>query len=262
MAAPLEFKRRVRLPETLDEADGTTRRHLFRFFAEHTDERGVDALVAAMRWDGGELMPEAVEALRRIKYRPTGGFAQFCFADGHPSVTWSVLGHDRAPKLGYEALRAACAPVIVANVTDDQIRETHSTGFSTVNGRWIAVASLRGIEFWDVSDILAPRMVTDMVLPGVSYPGIGAGGIKVRVSGRLNGAEIARSEWYREGRVPLHTLRADVDYGTATAFTTFGTCGVKVWIFKGEILEHDPMAQDKRMAEGESSSSRPRRDAA
>jgi beta-mannosidase len=54
-----------------------------------------------------------VEALRRIKYRPTGGFAQFCFADGHPAVTWSVLGHDRAPKAGYEALRAACAPVIV-----------------------------------------------------------------------------------------------------------------------------------------------------
>jgi small subunit ribosomal protein S3 len=57
-------------------------------------------------------------------------------------------------------------------------------------------------------------------------------------------------EWYREGRVPLHTLRADIDYGTATAKTTYGTCGVKVWIFKGEILEHDPMAQDKRLARG------------
>ena len=91
---------------------------------------------------------------------------------------------------------------------------------------------------------------------------IGALGIKVNVAGRLNGAEIARSEWYREGRVPLHTLRADVDYGVATAFTTFGTCGVKVWIFKGEILEHDPMAQDKKMAEGDSGGSRPRRDAA
>ena len=88
----------------------------------------------------------------------------------------------------------------------------------------------------------------------------GAEGIKVCCSGRLGGAEIARTEHYREGRVPLHTLRADVDYGVATAFTTFGTCGVKVWIFKGEILEHDPMAQDKRMAEGDSG--RPRRDAA
>jgi small subunit ribosomal protein S3 len=80
---------------------------------------------------------------------------------------------------------------------------------------------------------------------------LGAEGIRINCSGRLGGAEIARLEWYREGRVPLHTLRADVDYGTATAFTTFGTCGIKVWIFKGEILEHDPMAQDKRMAEAE-----------
>jgi small subunit ribosomal protein S3 len=94
---------------------------------------------------------------------------------------------------------------------------------------------------------------------------LGAGGIRINCSGRLGGNEIARMEWYREGRVPLHTLRADVDYGTATAFTTYGTCGVKVWIFKGEILEHDPMAQDKRLAEAETSgggSGRPRRDAA
>src|SRR5271155_5578627 len=89
---------------------------------------------------------------------------------------------------------------------------------------------------------------------------LGAGGIRINCSGRLGGAEIARMEWYREGRVPLHTLRADVDYGVATAFTTYGTCGVKVWIFKGEIMEHDPMAQDKRMAEVDAG--RPRRDAA
>src|ERR1700747_1812464 len=89
---------------------------------------------------------------------------------------------------------------------------------------------------------------------------LGAQGIRINCSGRLGGAEIARMEWYREGRVPLHTLRADIDYGTATAFTPFGTCGVKVWVFKGEIMEHDPMAQDKRMAEGDTG--RPRRDAA
>ncbi len=81
---------------------------------------------------------------------------------------------------------------------------------------------------------------------------LGAEGIRINCSGRLGGNEIARVEWYREGRVPLHTLRADVDYGTATAFTTYGTCGVKVWIFKGEILEHDPMAQDKKLADGDS----------
>ncbi len=66
---------------------------------------------------------------------------------------------------------------------------------------------------------------------------LGAQGVKIKVSGRLNGAEIARSEWYREGRVPLHTLRADIDYGLAEARTTYGVIGVKVWIFKGEVFE-------------------------
>ena len=75
---------------------------------------------------------------------------------------------------------------------------------------------------------------------------LGAQGIRINCGGRLGGAEIARMEWYREGRVPLHTLRANIDFGEATAFTTYGTCGVKVWVYKGDILEHDPMAQEKR----------------
>lgn len=66
---------------------------------------------------------------------------------------------------------------------------------------------------------------------------LGAEGVKVKVAGRLNGAEIARSEWYREGRVPLHTLRADIDYGLAEAMTTYGVIGVKVWIFRGEVFD-------------------------
>lgn len=77
---------------------------------------------------------------------------------------------------------------------------------------------------------------------------LGAKGIRVNVSGRLGGAEIARMEWYREGQVPLHSLRADIDYGEATAKTTYGTIGIKVWIYKGDIMEHDPMAFDKRSA--------------
>ncbi|MFK5979312.1 MAG: 30S ribosomal protein S3 [Rhizobiaceae bacterium] len=80
---------------------------------------------------------------------------------------------------------------------------------------------------------------------------LGALGIRINCSGRLGGAEIARMEWYREGRVPLHTLRADIDYGTARAATAYGICGVKVWIFKGEILEHDPMASERRNAESQ-----------
>ncbi len=91
---------------------------------------------------------------------------------------------------------------------------------------------------------------------------LGAKGIRMNLSGRLGGAEIARMEWYREGRVPLHTLRADIDMGFAEALTTYGIIGIKVWIFKGEVLEHDPMAQDKRWsaeAAGPSSNERSER---
>jgi small subunit ribosomal protein S3 len=76
---------------------------------------------------------------------------------------------------------------------------------------------------------------------------LGSKGIRVNVAGRLGGADIARMEWYREGRVPLHTLRADMDYGTAEGLTTYGIIGVKVWIYKGDVMENDPMARDKRM---------------
>jgi small subunit ribosomal protein S3 len=77
---------------------------------------------------------------------------------------------------------------------------------------------------------------------------MGAQGIRVNVAGRLGGAEIARTEWYREGRVPLHTLRADIDYAHFEAMTAYGIIGIKVWIFKGEIMEHDPSAQERRLA--------------
>jgi len=78
---------------------------------------------------------------------------------------------------------------------------------------------------------------------------MGALGIRVNVAGRLGGAEIARTEWYREGRVPLHTLRADIDYAQGEATTAYGIIGIKVWIFKGEILEHDPSARDRKAQE-------------
>ncbi len=78
---------------------------------------------------------------------------------------------------------------------------------------------------------------------------MGALGIRANVAGRLGGADIARTEWYREGRVPLHTLRADIDYGVAEASTTYGVIGIKVWIFKGEVMEHDPTAHERRATE-------------
>jgi len=86
---------------------------------------------------------------------------------------------------------------------------------------------------------------------------LGAKGIKVKLSGRLNGAEIARSEWYREGRVPLHTFRADIDYGTAEALTTYGIIGIKVWIFKGEILGGLKAVQEKAAKSAANSGRRP-----
>ncbi len=88
---------------------------------------------------------------------------------------------------------------------------------------------------------------------------LGAEGIKITCAGRLGGAEIARTEWYREGRVPLHTLRANVDYAESQAHTAYGVCGIKVWIFKGEILGHDPMATDRLMVEAQTSGVRPAR---
>ncbi len=80
---------------------------------------------------------------------------------------------------------------------------------------------------------------------------MGAQGIRVNVAGRLGGAEIARTEWYREGRVPLHTLRADIDYAHVEATTAYGIIGIKTWIFKGEIMEHDPQARDRRSQEAQ-----------
>jgi len=103
----------------------------------------------------------------------------------------------------------------------------------------------------NIVEVRKPELDAKLVAENIAQQleRLGAEGIRINCGGRLGGAEIARTEWYREGRVPLHTLRADVDYGTATAKTTYGTCGVKVWIFKGEIMSHDPMAQDKRAQE-------------
>jgi len=88
---------------------------------------------------------------------------------------------------------------------------------------------------------------------------MGALGVRINCAGRLGGAEIARMEWYREGRVPLHTLRADIDYAHVEALTAYGIIGIKVWIFKGEIMEHDPQAHDRRMNEMQEGGGRPQR---
>ena len=89
---------------------------------------------------------------------------------------------------------------------------------------------------------------------------LGAQGVRINCAGRLGGAEIARTEWYREGRVPLHTLRADIDFGYGQAKTAYGIIGIKVWIFKGEIMEHDPMASERRAIEMQEGGGGRRRD--
>ncbi len=89
---------------------------------------------------------------------------------------------------------------------------------------------------------------------------LGAQGVRINCAGRLGGAEIARTEWYREGRVPLHTLRADIDFGYGRAKTAYGIIGIKVWIFKGEIMEHDPMASERRAIEMQEGGGGRRRD--
>jgi small subunit ribosomal protein S3 len=134
------------------------------------------------------------------------------------------------------------------------------------------VAQMIGMNIGDVriniSEVRKPELDAQLVAEGIaqqlerrvmfrramkravqSAMRLGAEGIRINCAGRLGGAEIARTEWYREGQVPLHTLRADIDYGTARAKTTYGICGVKVWVYRGEILAHDPMAVEKRALE-------------
>ena len=100
-------------------------------------------------------------------------------------------------------------------------------------GEMDAMLVAQGIALQLEKRVAFRRAMKKSVLSALRF---GALGIKIRVSGRLGGAEIARSEWYRQGRVPLHTLRADIDYGTAESHTTYGIIGVKVWVYKGEIL--------------------------
>ena len=135
----------------------------------------------------------------------------------------------------------------------------------------VEVAKLLNMALHDVrlniSEIRKPELDAQLVAEGVAQQlerrvqfrramrravtntmRIGAEGIKVKVSGRMNGAEIARSEWYREGRVPLHTFRADIDYGLAEAKTTYGVIGVKVWVFRGEVFDSSESTQENQDA--------------
>ena len=136
-----------------------------------------------------------------------------------------------------EKLRAELAKLIGMNIADVRINISEVRK-PELDAQLVAEGIAQQLERRVMFRRAMKRAVTNTMR-------VGAEGIKVKVGGRLNGAEIARSEWYREGRVPLHTLRADIDYGFAEANTTYGVIGVKVWIFKGEVFEKpEPVAAE------------------
>jgi small subunit ribosomal protein S3 len=128
-----------------------------------------------------------------------------------------------------EKLRSEAAALIGMNINDVRIN-INEIRKPELDAQLVAEGIAQQLERRVMFRRAMKRAVTNTMR-------VGAEGIKVKVGGRLNGAEIARSEWYREGRVPLHTLRADIDYGVAEAHTTYGVIGVKVWIFKGEVFD-------------------------
>lgn len=143
-----------------------------------------------------------------------------------------------------EKLRFEVANLIKMNVNDVRINITEVRK-PELDAQLVAEGIAQQLERRVMFRRAMKRAVTNTMR-------VGAEGIKVKVGGRLNGAEIARSEWYREGRVPLHTFRADIDYGFAEAHTTYGVIGVKVWIFKGEVFDKSEAvkAEDKEAAAG------------
>jgi small subunit ribosomal protein S3 len=185
----------------------------------------------------------------------------------HPQAAISKVVIERPAKLCRVTVYAARPGVIIGKKGADIEKLKKAIGAMTKSEVSLNIVEIRKPE---IDSKLVAQGVADQLERRVAFRRamkravqsalrLGAEGIKITCSGRLGGAEIARVEWYREGRVPLHTLRANVDYAEAQAHTAYGVCGVKVWIFKGEILGHDPMAQDRLMMESQTSGVRPAR---
>jgi small subunit ribosomal protein S3 len=159
-------------------------------------------------------------SVSKIQIERTAGNANITIYTARPGLVIGKKGED-IERLRQEVTKMMKLPVVHINI--EEIRKPELDAQLVAEG--IAQQLERRIMFRRAMK----RAVTNTLR-------LGALGVKVCVAGRLNGAEIARSEWYREGRVPLHTLRADIDYGFAEAKTTYGIIGVKVWIFKGEVI--------------------------
>ena len=185
----------------------------------------------------------------------------------HPQAAISKVVIERPAKLCRVSIFTARPGVIIGKKGADIEKLKKQIGAMTKSEVSLNIVEIRKPE---IDSKLVAQGVADQLERRVAFRRamkravqsalrLGAEGIKITCSGRLGGAEIARVEWYREGRVPLHTLRANVDYAEAQAHTAYGVCGVKVWIFKGEILGHDPLAQDRLMMESQTSGVRPAR---
>ena len=184
-----------------------------------------------------------------------------------PQAAISKVVIDRPAKLCRISVFAARPGVIIGKKGSDIEKLRKTLGAMTSSEVSLNIVEIRKPEVdaklvaQGIADQLERRIAFRRAMKRAvqSAMRLGADGIKVYCGGRLGGAEIARVEWYREGRVPLHTLRANVDYAEAEAHTAYGVCGIKVWIFKGEILGHDPMATDRLMLEAQTSGVRPAR---
>ncbi len=185
-----------------------------------------------------------------------------------PQAAISKVVIERPAKLARISIYAARPGVIIGKKGTDIERLRKKIGSMTKSDVSLNIVEIRKPEVdarlvaQGIADQLERRIAFRRAMKRAvqSALRLGAEGIRVSCGGRLGGAEIARTEGYREGRVPLHTLRANIDYAEAEAHTSYGVCGVKVWVFKGEILGHDPMATDRLMMEAQTSGVRPARD--
>ena len=212
------------------------------------------------RWyaEGGDYVRLLLEDLKIRRY----------IMDTHKQAAISKVVIDRPAKLCRISIYAARPGVIIGKKGTDIERLRKTIGAMTKSDVSLNIVEIRKPE---VDARLVAQSIADQLERRIAFRRamkravqsalrLGAEGIRVQCGGRLGGAEIARSESYREGRVPLHTLRANIDYAEAEAHTSYGVCGVKVWVFKGEILGHDPMATDRLMMEAQTSGVRPARD--
>jgi small subunit ribosomal protein S3 len=175
-------------------------------------------------------------SVSRVSIERAAKKANITIHTARPGIVIGKKGED-IEKLRLEVAKVMRMPVIDLRLNIAEIRKPE------LDAQLVAEGIAQQLEKRVMFRRAMKRAVTNTMRSG-------ALGIKVRVSGRLNGAEIARTEWYREGRIPLHTFRADIDYGLSEAKTTYGVIGVKVWIFKGEIFEK-PELEAQAAVEGE-----------